>query len=119
MPVVVVSVSMSDFITAPVIVVRVVVVLPLLIDREVGLSGERAGKGGEPGGDWGEVRSHKVTFWRLWRLKPGGGLAMPTRRERGTSLENPRVNSPADNIVEISSMVCSVFEQRKPAETPR
>lgn len=51
-------VPVLDFFTVPVIVsviVEAVVLLPLLIDREAGLSGERTGKGGEPGVGGGEI----------------------------------------------------------------
>lgn len=84
--------------------------LPLLIDREAGLRGERTGKGGEPGVGGRAMESCGITFWRLWGSKPGGGLAMPTRRERGVVVESSRASSPADTIVEISSILCSGFE---------
>jgi hypothetical protein len=54
--------------------------LAVLIDREEGRSGERRGKGGEAG-----------------ISKPGGGLAMPMRWERG---ESAHARSLADTIVD-------------------
>ena len=58
-------------------VVLVVMVELLLMDLEMGRSGERTGTGGEEGGGSGSCHS---------RVKPGGGLAIPARRERGESL---------------------------------
>lgn len=61
----------------------VVAVELLLIDRDIGRSGERSGSGGDAARSGEEVASVE---WIASIVKPSGGLAMPTRRERGEFL---------------------------------
>lgn len=94
-------------------VAAVVAEVPLM-DRAMGRSGERTGNsGGDAGGEEGVASASKESM-----LKPEGGLTMPTRRERGKSVEGRceviSTATPADDISELISEICAEERRERP-----